>query len=206
MEIRVLRYFLAVAKEESISKAAEVLHLTQPTLSRQIMDLEIELKTKLFLRGKRNKKITLTDDGKLLKIRAMEIVELAEKTESEFLFNEKNISGDIYIGGGETDAMRTIARTAQKLSKEYPNIKYHIFSGNGEDVTEKLDRGLLDFGLLIEPIDKKEYDFIHIPQNDRWGLLLKRDNPLVAKDYIEPADLRDIPLLTSRQHLVKNLI
>ena len=109
MEIRLLKYFLAVAREESISKAAEVLHITQPTLSRQLMDLETELKTKLLIRGKRNKKIILTDDGKLLKARAQEIVDLANKTESEFLFDEKNIAGDIYIGSGETDAMRIVA-------------------------------------------------------------------------------------------------
>ena len=123
MELRVLKYFLAVAQQESISKAAEVLHVTQPTLSRQLMDLETELKTKLLVRGKRNKKIVLTSDGKLLKARAQEIVELANKTESEFLFDEKNISGDIYIGGGESDSMRVIARVIKQISKEYPNIK-----------------------------------------------------------------------------------
>ncbi len=206
MEIRVLKYFLAIAQEESISKAAEVLHITQPTLSRQIMDLEVELKTKLLVRGKRNKKILLTEDGKLLKARAQEIVELANKTEAEFLVDEKDISGDIYIGGGESDAMRIVAKTAKKLSKKYPNIKYHLYSGNGEDVTEKLNKGLLDFGLFIEPIDKKEYGFIQLPQNDRWGLLMKKDSPLASKDYIVPADLIDLPILTSRQYLVKNLI
>lgn len=206
MEIRVLKYFLAIAQEESISKAAEVLHITQPTLSRQIMDLEVELKTKLLVRGKRNKKIVLTEDGKLLKSRAQEIVELANKTEAEFLVDEKDISGDIYIGGGESDAMRIVAKTAKKLSKKYPNIKYHLYSGNGEDVTEKLNKGLLDFGLFIEPIDKKEYGFIQLPQNDRWGLLMKKDSPLASKDYIVPADLIDLPILTSRQYLVKNLI
>ena len=206
MEIRVLKYFLAIAQEESISKAAEVLHITQPTLSRQIMDLEVELKTKLLVRGKRNKKILLTEDGKLLKSRAQEIVELANKTEAEFLVDEKDISGDVYIGGGESDAMRIVAKTAKKLSKKYPNIKYHLYSGNGEDVTEKLNKGLLDFGLFIEPIDKKEYGFIQLPQNDRWGLLMKKDSPLASKDYIVPADLIDLPILTSRQYLVKNLI
>lgn len=206
MEIRVLKYFLAIAQEESISKAAEVLHITQPTLSRQIMDLEVELKTKLLVRGKRNKKILLTEDGKLLKARAQEIVELANKTEAEFLVDEKDISGDVYIGGGESDAMRIVAKTAKKLSKKYPNIKYHLYSGNGEDVTEKLNKGLLDFGLFIEPIDKKEYGFIQLPQNDRWGLLMKKDSPLASKDYIVPADLIDLPILTSRQYLVKNLI
>lgn len=206
MEIRVLKYFLAVAQEESISKAAEVLNITQPTLSRQLMDLENELKTKLLVRGKRNKKVTLTDDGKLLKARAQEIVELSNKTESEFLFDEKNLTGDIYIGGGETEAMRIIARTVKKLSEIYPNIKYHLYSGNGEDVREKLDKGLLDFGLFIEPIDKKEYGFIQLNEKDRWGLLMRKDSFLSGKEYIEPKDMKDIPIFTSRQYLVKNLI
>ena len=206
MEIRVLKYFLAVAQEESISKAAEVLNITQPTLSRQLMDLENELKTKLLVRGKRNKKVTLTDDGKLLKARAQEIVELANKTESEFLFDEKNLTGDIYIGGGETEAMRIIARTVKKLYEIYPNIKYHLYSGNGEDVREKLDKGLLDFGLFIEPIDKKEYGFIQLNEKDRWGLLMRKDSFLSGKEYIEPQDMKDIPIFTSRQYLVKNLI
>lgn len=206
MELRVLKYFLAVAQQESISKAAEVLHVTQPTLSRQLMDLETELKTKLLVRGKRNKKIVLTSDGKLLKARAQEIVELANKTESEFLFDEKNISGDIYIGGGESDSMRIIARVIKQISKEYPNIKYHFYSGNGEDVTEKLNRGLLDFGLFIEPIDKKEYEFIQLSQKDRWGILMRKDSPLAIKDYVEASDLKNLPILSSRQYLVKNLI
>ena len=206
MEIRLLRYFLAVAQEESISKAADLLHITQPTLSRQLMDLEKELNTKLLIRGKRNKKITLTEDGKLLKSRAQEIIELTNKTESEFLFGDKNISSDIFIGGGETDSIRVIARTIKRLSLEYPNIKYHFYSGNGEDVTEKLNKGLLDFGVFIEPIDKKEYGFIQLPQNDTWGILMRKDSDLAKKEYIEPEDLINIPLFSSRQYLVKNLI
>lgn len=206
MEIRLLRYFLAVAQEESISKAADILHITQPTLSRQLMNLEKELNTKLLIRGKRNKKITLTEDGKLLKSRAQEIIELTNKTESEFLFGDKNISGDIFIGGGETDAIRVIARTIKRLSLEYPNIKYHFYSGNGEDVTEKLNKGLLDFGVFIEPIDKKEYGFIQLPQNDTWGILMRKDSDLAKKEFIEPEDLINIPLFSSRQYLVKNLI
>lgn len=206
MEIRLLRYFLAVAQEESISKAADLLHITQPTLSRQLMDLEKELNTKLLIRGKRNKKIILTEDGKLLKSRAQEIIELTNKTESEFLFGDKNISGDIFIGGGETDSIRVIARTIKRLSLEYPNIKYHFYSGNGEDVTEKLNKGLLDFGVFIEPIDKKEYGFIQLPQNDTWGILMRKDSDLAKKEFIEPEDLINIPLFSSRQYLVKNLI
>lgn len=206
MEIRLLKYFLKVAQEESISKAAESLHITQPTLSRQLMELEKELKTTLFERGKRNKKIILTDDGKLLKARATEIIELTNKTEAEFLFNDKNITGDLYFGGGETDAMRVVARAIKNLSVKFPNIKYHFYSGNGEDVKEKLNKGLLDFGLFIEPVDKKEYEFIQLEQKDNWGLLIRKDSPLAKKEFIEPNDLIDIPILSSRQFLVKNLI
>ena len=206
MEIRVLKYFLAVAQEESISKAAERLHITQPTLSRQLMDLEKELKTKLLIRGKRNKKVTLTDDGKLLKSRAQEIVDLANKTEAEFVFDDKNITGDIFIGGGETDAMRVVAKAINKMSVNYPSIKYHLYSGNGEDVKEKLNKILLDFGLFIEPVDKKEYEFINLSQKDVWGILMKKNSPLSKKECIEPQDLKDLPIFTSRQFLVKNLI
>ena len=206
MELRVLKYFLATAQQESISKAAQVLHITQPTLSRQLMDLENELKTKLLIRGKRNKKITLTDEGKLLMSRAQEIIELADKTESEFLYDEKNIAGEIYIGGGETDAMRVVAKAAKKFTLKYKNIKFHLYSGNGEDVKEKLDKGLLDFGLFIEPFDKKEFDFISLSQKDKWGVLMRKDAELAKKNFITPKDLKGIPILSSRQFLVKNLI
>ena len=153
MELRVLRYFLAVAREENISAAAEYLHLTQPTLSRQLMDLEAELGKKLFIRG--NRKITLTEDGVLLRKRAGEILDLVEKTESEFRSEDEAIAGEIHIGGGESDAMRLVARTARILRTRYPG--------------ERLDKGLLDFGILIEPFDRKKYDSLRLPMADRWG-------------------------------------
>ena len=187
MELRVLRYFLAVAREESISGAAEALHVTQPTLSRQMMELEEELGKTLFLRGKR--KISLTEEGMFLRKRAQEIVTLVEKTESEFSAAEETISGDVHIGGGETDAMRLIARAAHRLQSAYPHIAYHLFSGNADDVTERLDRGLVDFGVFIEPADLSKYDFIKLPVTDIWGV---------------PQDLLGLPLLASNQHLVKN--
>ena len=164
MELRVLRYFLAVAREENITAAAEVLHITQPTLSKQLMDLEKELGKQLFIRGKR--KITLTEEGMFLRRRAQEIVELADKTQSEFLSNEDIISGDIYIGGGETDAMRIVAKTAKELQKNYPGIRYHLYSGNAQDVTERLDKGLLDFGILIGSSNLNKYDYIRLPVTD----------------------------------------
>lgn len=204
MELRVLRYFLAVAREESISAAAETLHLTQPTLSRQLMDLEEELGKKLFLRG--NRKVTLTEDGVLLRKRAGEIVDLVEKTESEFHEPEEWIGGDIYIGGGETDAMRLIARAAKEFQALHPQVRYHLFSGNAEDVTERLDKGLLDFGVLIEPADLKKYDLMKLPATDVWGVLMPKDSPLAARGAVRKEDLWDLPLLVSRQSLGQNEI
>ena len=204
MELRTLKYFLTVAKEENISKAANVLHLTQPTLSRQLMDLENELGIKLFIRG--NRKVQLTDEGKLLCKRAEEIMTLVDKTEQELNHSDTIINGDIYIGGGETDAIRLIAKTAQHLQRKYPNVKYHIFSGNADDVTERLDKGLLDFGILIEPTDLTKYEHLQIPTTDTWGLLMRKDSNLASKQTIKPKDLKHIPLIISRQSLVDEAI
>ncbi len=203
MELRVLRYFLAVAKEESISGAADAVHVTQPTLSRQIMELEEELGKTLFLRGKR--KITLTEEGMFLRKRAQEIVDLVEKTASAFS-TEEDIRGEVCIGGGETDAMRFIARAAHSLQALYPHISYQLFSGNAEDVAERLDRGLVDFGIFIEPADLSKYDFIKLPMTDIWGVLMRKDSPLAAKQSIHPEDLLGLPLICSAQPMVKNVI
>ncbi|WP_050698191.1 LysR family transcriptional regulator [Anaeromassilibacillus senegalensis] len=204
MELRVLRYFLAVAREESISGAADYLHLTQPTLSRQLMDLEEELGKKLFIRG--NRKIVLTEDGVLLRKRANEIVELVEKTESEFRETEDVTVGDIYIGGGESDAIRLIAQTARELQIKCPLIRYHLFSGNADDVGERLDKGLLDFGIMIEPSDMKKYDYLKLPVTDVWGVLMRQDSALAQKESIRAEDLWDVPLLLSRQALGKSRV
>ncbi len=197
MELRVLRYFLAVAREESISGAAQFLHLTQPTLSRQLMELEEELGKQLFVRG--NRRVTLTEDGVLFRKRADEILALVDKATMEMTADEENIAGDIYIGAGETDAMRLIAREAKKLRARYPQIRYHLHSGNAEDVSERLDKGLLDFGLLIEPVDLKKYDYLRLPAADTWGVLMRRDHPLAAKELVSPGDLDKLPLLVSQQ-------
>ena len=201
MELRVLRYFLAVAREENISAAADYLHLTQPTLSRQLMDLEEELGKKLFIRG--NRKITLTDDGVLLRKRASEIIELVEKTELEFRSSDEAIAGDIHIGGGESQAMRLVARTARAMQARYPGVRYHLYSGNADDVGERLDKGLLDFGIIIEPFDHKKYDSLRLLTADRWGVLMRRDSPLARLDFIRPEDLLDKPLLHSRQSRIR---
>ncbi|HBF2749530.1 TPA: LysR family transcriptional regulator [Clostridioides difficile] len=204
MEIRVLRYFLAIAREESISSAATFLHITQPTLSRQIMELEEELGVKLLVRG--NRKITLTNEGRLLHKRAEEIISLVDKVELEFDNPNEIISGDIYIGSGETEAMRLIARTAHHFHQKYPNVRYHLFSGNADDVTEKLDKGLLDFGILIEPANIQKYDYAQIPATDVWGLLMRKDSALASQSTINPKDLCNIPLIISRQTLVDKAI
>ncbi|MBE7719849.1 LysR family transcriptional regulator [Lacrimispora indolis] len=204
MELRVLRYFLTVVREKNITGAAKALNVTQPTLSKQLMELEESLGKKLFVRG--NRTITLTEEGMLLYRRAQEIIDLADKTESEFRGSDEVISGDICIGGAETDAMRLTAKTIKKLQNEYPHIQYHLFSGNADDVTERLDKGLLDFGILIEPADIKKYDYLRLPATDTWGLLMKKDSPLAALEMIRPENLRNIPLLCSKQTLVKNEI
>lgn len=204
MELRVLRYFLMVAQEESISAAANRLHVTQPTLSRQLIELEEELGAKLLNRGGRKKKITLTEEGIFLRRRAEEIIELADRTEADFAAPGAIISGDVYIGAGETDAMRILARTAQALKKKYPNIRYHLYSGNADDVSQRLDQGLLDFGILIEPANIDKYDYIRLPVTDTWGLLMRRDHPLAEKACITPDDLSGVPLLVSRQSAVRD--
>ena len=202
MELREYRYFLAVAREESITKASELLHISQPGLSKVIMNIEDSLGKKLFIRE--NRKITLTEDGILLRKRAQEIVDLADKTEAELIATYDDISGEVFIGGGETEGMRIIAKTIKELNINYPNIHYNLFSGNAQDVTEKLDKGLLDFGILIEPVDVTKYEYIRLPFSDTWGLVMRKDNPLSKKKYIDQDDLLNIPLICSRQVLGKS--
>ncbi|MCW1240595.1 MULTISPECIES: LysR family transcriptional regulator [Bacillus] len=202
MEIRVLRYFIAVANEESISAAAKQLHLSQPTLSRQLKDLEMELGTNLFIRG--NRKISLTEEGKYLFKKAKEIVDLADKTEANLKDSKEMISGEVYIGAGETEAMHLIAKTLKVLIKDYPNIRFHLYSGNADDIKSKLDSGLLDFGVVIEPTDKQKYEYAQLPAKDTWGVLMCKDSPLSDKQVISPVDLIDKPLFISRQSTVSN--
>lgn len=197
MDIRVLTYFLAVAREESITKAAELLHMTQPPLSRQLKDLEEELGKQLLIRG--SKKVTLTEDGMLLRKRAEELVGLMEKTKAELSASDENINGDVYIGGGETDAISVIAQAAKELQEEHPLIRYHIYSGDANHVTERLDKGLIDFGLLVEPVDITKYDYIRLPQKDTWGVLMRKDCPLAEKATVCAEDLWDKPLIVSHQ-------
>ena len=197
MEIRVLRYFLAVARERNITGAANYLHLTQPTLSRQIHDLEEELGQQLLIR--KSHRVELTPEGVLLRKRAEEIIAMVDKTEAEFASMEDTVSGDIYIGSGETQVIRQIAELIKDLGEACPNIHYHLHSGNAEDVTERLDKGLLDFGILIQPADLTKYDYLDLPARDRWGVIMRKDSPLAEKEAIEKNELLEIPLLCSRQ-------
>ncbi|MCP8386574.1 LysR family transcriptional regulator [Clostridioides difficile] len=202
MDIRVLQYFLAVAREESITRAAETLHMTQPPLSRQLKDLEDEVGKQLLVRG--SKKVTLTEDGMLLRKRAEEMIALMEKTKSELSSSDENISGEIYMGSGETEAVSTIAKVAKDLQEEYPLIRYHIYSGDAEHIVDRLDKGLIDFGLLVEPFDISKYDFIRLPVKDTWGVLMRKDSPLAEKECVCAEDLWDKPLILSHQTAISN--
>lgn len=199
MEIRQMKYFLAVARQESITKAAELLFITQPSLTRQIQSLEKEIGSPLFVRGKR--KLSLTETGKLLRKRAEEMLLLYEKTEAELLSASSAVGGDVFIGGGESYAMGYLASVAKELHEKNPNIHFHLFSGDIADVTERLDKGLLDFGLLIEPADLTKYDFIKLPVKDTWGVLLRRDHPLAKLPHVTAEDLRNTDLIISRHAL-----
>lgn len=198
MEFRTLQYFLAVAREESISGAAEYLHLTQPTLSRQMQDLEKELGKPLFIRGSR--KISLTESGYLLQKRAEEITALVSKTTQDIRWNGESVSGHVYIGAGETEAIHLPARAAHALQSAHPNIVLHIVSGDTPDVLSQLNRGLLDFGILFEPKDLSTYEYLEIPHTDVWGVLMREDAPLASVPQIAPSDLWDKPLILPRQH------
>lgn len=197
MDIRVLKYFLAVAREGSMTGAAKYLHVTQPTLSKQLKDLETELGKKLFTRS--NYSVKLTDEGMLLRKRAEDIIEMFEKTKTEFLTMDNMTGGEVYIGGAETDAFKFFAQTAVDLQNEYPDMRYHLFSGNSQDVMERLDRGLDDFGIVVDPVDLSKYDYLTLPNKDTWGVVMRKDSLLAEKESIQVEDLLDVPLLLSRQ-------
>ena len=200
MELRVLQYFLAVAREQSISSAAESLHLSQPTLSTQLKALEQELGKQLLIRGtKGSRKVLLTEEGMILRKRAEEILDLVRMTQHEISMSDEAIAGDIYIGTGESDMIRIFAKTAKSLQQKYPNIHYHILSGNAAFVQERLDKGLIDFGVVYGPVDTNIYSSIEIPLHDVWGILMRKDSPLAAKEYVQPQDLWDKPLIISAQ-------
>lgn len=197
MELRVLQYFLAVARENSISGAAQFLHLTQPTLSRQLKELEEELGKQLFIRG--NRRITLTEEGMILRKRAEEITELVQKAEDEITASDAMLAGDILIGAGETDGNRFLIKAIKAIQKEYPLVHFHIVSGDKAMITEAIDRGSIDFGIVFGNIDTAKYESIPVHHKDTWGVLMRRDAELAKKEFVTAEDLIDQPLIISRQ-------
>ena len=204
MELLQMRYFLAVAREESISRAADFLYITQPSLTRQIQSMEKEVGQPLFVRG--GKKMRLTEAGLLLKKRAEEILALYEKTESELIHPQQSVSGNVYLGGGESHAMQLLLDIANEMRTQYPDIKLHIYSGDISDVCERLDKGLIDFGLVIQPADLTKYESIRLPALERWGLLMNRNHPLAHKETISPQDLVGVSVFQSRHTLPKSAL
>ncbi|MGI6255983.1 MAG: LysR family transcriptional regulator [Acutalibacter sp.] len=200
MEIRVLQYFLAVAREQSISAAAQSLHLSQPTLSTQLKALEQELGHQLLIRGtKGSRKVTLTEEGMILRKRAEEILTLVDKAQEEIAHGDGVVEGEVSIGAGETDTVRLFARAVESLRRQHPGIRLRISSGNSIYVLEQLDKGLIDFGLLFGEVDPHKYQSLTLPTRDVWGVLMRRDSPLADKESISPQDLWDKPLILSHQ-------
>lgn len=202
MELRVLRYFLMVAREENITHAAQLLHVTQPTLSRQIQDLEEELGTKLFVRS--NHRIVLTQEGMLLRRRAQEIVDLADRTQRDFAHKEEELSGEVAIGSGETRSMTVLAEILSDFRQQYPRVSYRFYSGNADHIKERIENGTLDIGMLPEPVDIARYEFLRMPVMEEWGVLTREDSPLTALEVVRPQDLVGRPLMVSGRELVQN--
>ncbi len=197
MEIRVLRYFLETAREGNMTRAAERLFISQPTMSKQLKELENELGAKLFIRS--NYSIRLTEAGMLLRDRAEDILSLVDKTEAEFKSLEETNSGDIFVGAPESEAMSLFAEAVHSLQKNYPKIRCNIYSGNLSDVCERLDKGLLDFAIVMSYVDLSKYNYLELPMKDTWGILMRKDDPLAGKNSFAVSDLDKLPLICSRQ-------
>ena len=197
MELRPLQYFLMIAREGTISGAAQVLHVSQPSLSRQMKELERELGCTLFTRGARH--IELTEAGMRLRKRAEEIVDLVGRTEAEFRISADTLAGEVRIGGGETPSMALVADVIAELQKTYPLMRFSLYSGNAEDVSERLETGRIDFGVFIGHANLERYEALPLPGHDRWGVFMRRDDPLAAQESVGPDDLADRPLIFSRQ-------
>lgn len=202
MELRVLRYFLEVAREGSVTRAAERLHISQPTLSKQLKDLEGELGRKLFVRGSHD--VKLTDEGMLLRKRAEDILNMADKTVDEFKSLGEFTGGDVWVGCAESDGIKHLARCYMALLERYPGLRLHLQSGNSADVTERLDRGLLDFAVIVHEVDLSKYNYLELPATDRYGVLMRKDSPLAGKEAVCVNDLLDLPLICSRQGITED--
>ena len=202
LELRVLQYFLAVAREENITRAAQMLHITQPTLSRQLMQLEEELGATLFYRGRHN--IVLTEAGMLLRRRAQELVALADKTRQEFMQHEEELTGQISLGSGEFRSAGALFEAIAAFVRLHPGVCYRLHSGNADDIRENIERGLLDFGVTMgEAVDIRKYEFLPLPGREEWGVLVPEDSPLAQKEAVTPEDLENIPLVTNVRESVQ---
>ena len=202
MEIRVLKYFLLVAREENITKAANLLHLTQPTLSRQLLQLEEELGVQLFRRSKHH--IILTEAGMLLRRRAEEIVALADKTKDDLQHREEQLTGTIAVGSGELQSSRFLTQLLTAFQEKNPLVRFAIYSGNSDNIKERIERGLLDVGLLQEPVDISKYSFVRTPCREQWGVLVRDDSELAARENVSPAELASVPLILPERESVQN--
>ena len=197
MELRELEYFLAITKQGSISEAARSLHMTQPALTRSLKHLEDELGKPLIIRGRRGTE--LTEEGRILKARAEDLLRMADRTVSEIRASEDVIEGDIYVTSGETKALHFLTQAFRGLQVKYPGLRLHISSGDAKDVMDDLENGLADFGLLFMPFDTQRYDSIRIPFSDTWGFLMRKDDPLAALSHITSSDIIGKPLIVSRE-------
>lgn len=204
MELRVLKYFLMTAREENITRAATLLHITQPTLSRQLMQLEDELGVKLFSRSNHN--IRLTQDGMLLRRRAQEIISLAEKTEQELSCSKTELSGEVSIGCGETRNMDFLSEQIAAFREKYPRVRFMIYTANADDIKERIEKGLLDMGLMMEPVDISRYEFVRMPLKEQWAIMVKEDSPLAQKEFVTPRDLIGIPIIHVYRRSVKETV
>ncbi len=202
MEIRVLRYFLTVVREENITKAAEVLHITQPTLSRQIAQMEEELGVKLLDRSTR--KIVLTNEGLLLRRRAEEILELVDKAERELVQQDESLEGTISVGCGDLAAVQLLPPLFQAFQQRHPAVTFDLYTATADHIKDRMDRGLTDLGLLLEPVNMEKYDFIRLNQREQWVVAMRPDNPLAALDGIKPADLQDVPLILPQRLAIRS--
>lgn len=202
MELRVLRYFLMVAQEENITKAAALLHLTQPTLSRQLKQLEEELGVQLFQRNRHS--ISLTEDGFRLKRRAQELVALADKTMAEFADKEEALTGEIAIGCGETRNMSFLSEKIRDFREKHPLVRFHIYSATADDIKDKIEQGLLDIGLLTEPVEFSKYEFLRMDKKERWGVLVPASSSLAGRTFVTVKDLADVPLIIPGRENVRH--
>lgn len=204
MEIRVLRYFLEVARRENITKAAAFLHVSQPTLSRQLKELEAELGKQLFVRS--NYSIKLTDEGILLRKRAADIIDMVDKTSAEFKSLDEISGGDIRIGCAESAGMNYFIKATRSLQKNYPNIRFHFYSSGTDAVTERIDKGLLDMAVIVQRVDLSKYTYLTVPHFDRWGILARKDDPLASYKAITVKELQKLPVIVSRQGMQEELL